>query len=159
MGRLLRQLIGETYVSSLSTQKLEERFALGNAHGKILNISMDLPNGKVASTSTAIIKQITGGDTITSERKYDKQRELHSDMRFLFASNFPVTVSRSDDDDAFWDRMVIIPFPVSIKREDMDKELLEKLLEEKDAIIALCLQAFHKVLRRNYLFPYAVRRM
>lgn len=152
LGRLLRQLIGEAYVSSLSTQKLAERFALGNAHGKILNISMDLPKGKVASTSTAIIKQITGGDTITSERKYDKQRELHSDMRFLFASNFPVTVSRSDDDDAFWDRMVIIPFPVSIKRENMDKELLEKLLEEKEAIIALCLQAFHKVLQRNYLF-------
>lgn len=151
LGRLLRQLIGEAYVSSLSTQKLAERFALGNAHGKILNISMDLPNGKVASTTTAIIKQITGGDTITSERKYDKQRELHSDMRFLFASNFPVTVSQSDDD-AFWDRMVIIPFPVSIKRENMDKELLEKLLEEKDAIIALCLQAFHKVLQRNYLF-------
>ncbi len=152
LGRLLRQLIGEAYVSSLSTQKLAERFALGNAHGKILNISMDLPKGKVASTSTAIIKKITGGDTITSERKYDKQRELHSDMRFLFASNFPVTVSRSDDDDAFWDRMVIIPFPVSIKREDMDKDLLEKLLEERDAIITLCLQAFHKVLRRNYLF-------
>lgn len=69
LGHLLRHLVGEDYVSSLSTQRLSERFSLGNAHGKILNISMDLPNGKVPSTSTAIIKQITGGDTITSERK------------------------------------------------------------------------------------------
>lgn len=152
LGHLLRKLVGEDYVSSLSTQRLSERFSLGNAHGKILNISMDLPNGKVPSTSTAIIKQITGGDTITSERKYDKQRELHSDMRFLFASNFLVTVPQSDNDDAFWDRMIIVPFPISVKREYMDKDLLEKLLTEKDEIIAMCLWALHKVLRRNYVF-------
>lgn len=78
-------------------------------------------------------------------------------MRFLFASNFPVTVPQSDNDDAFWDRMIIVPFPISVKREYMDKDLLEKLLTEKDEIISMCLWAFHKVFRRNYVFSVCHR--
>ncbi len=152
LGELIRKLIGNEFVSALSPGQLGEKFSLGNIHGKILNLSMDLPRGKLKPITVSIIKQITGGDRISTEQKYEKMREVYSDMRFLFASNYPVTVARGDDDDSFWNRMVIIPFLYSIEKKEEDAELLEKLLSEKDDIISICLIALHKVLENGCVF-------
>lgn len=73
-------------------------------------------------------------------------------MRFLFASNYPVTVPKNDDDDAFWDRMIVIPFLYPIDRSAADPDFLEKLLNEKDDIISTCLKALGKVINNHYTF-------
>lgn len=73
-------------------------------------------------------------------------------MRFLFASNYPVTISRSDEDDAFWARMIVIPFLYTIEKEDADTELSRKLLQEKDDIISICLRALGNVVHNHYIF-------
>lgn len=73
-------------------------------------------------------------------------------MRFLFASNYPVTISRSDEDDAFWARMIVIPFLYTIEKEDADTELSRKLLQEKDDIISICLRALSNVVHNHYIF-------
>lgn len=152
IGMLLTRLIGNKYVSSLPPYQLGEKFSLGGIHGKILNLSMDLPKGKLRPVTVSVIKQITGGDRIVTEQKYEKIREIHSDMRFLFASNYPVTISRDDDDDSFWNRMVVIPFLYSVDKKFEDTELLEKLMQEKDDIISICLKELHTVLERGCVF-------
>ena len=154
LGNLLLKLIGEEFVISRSTSQIGERFSLGDIQGKLLNMSMDLPKGKLTSAAVAAIKQITGGDRISTEQKYEKMREIQSNMRFLFASNHPVTIPAADDDDAFWDRMVIIPFMRTIPKERANTKILDKLLEEKDEIISYCLTALHEVIRNNYIFSY-----
>lgn len=152
LGKMLQHFIGEEYVSHLSTYQMGNRFALGDIDGKTLNLSMDLPKGKLNPVTVSIIKQITGGDSIMTEKKYDDMRDGHSRMRFLFASNYPVTVSRDDDDESFWNRMIVIPFQYSVDKKDMDINLIEKLLKEKDDIISLCLRAFHQVLCQGCIF-------
>lgn len=155
LGMFLQRVLGQKLVTTKSVQQLSERFSLGNIQGKLLNLSMDLPNGKLNAATVSIIKQITGGDTITVERKYDKQREVaHCRMRFLFASNYPVTIPKNDDNDAFWDRMIVIPFLYSIKRTDADVDFLEKLLKEKDDIISTCMIALGKVIHNHYTFSH-----
>lgn len=157
MGELLRQLIGPEHVGHLSANQLGKRFALGNIEGKILNSAMDLPKGEFDSLTVSIIKQITGGDTIATEQKYEKIREVHSNLRFLFASNYPVTISKKDDDDAFWERMIVVPFIYSMDKSKQDADLLEKLLSEKEKIIYVCLKALHIVLKRDGQFsPCAI---
>lgn len=153
LGIFLQQILGLKLVATKSVSQLAERFSLGDIQGKLLNLSMDLPNGKLNAATVSIIKQITGGDTITVEKKYDKQREVsHCHMRFLFASNYPVTVPKNDDDDAFWDRMIVIPFLYPIDRSAADPDFLEKLLSEKDDIISTCLKALGKVITNHYTF-------
>ncbi len=153
LGIFLQQVLGLKLVATKSVSQLAERFSLGDIQGKLLNLSMDLPNGKLNAATVSIIKQITGGDTITVEKKYDKQREVsHCHMRFLFASNYPVTVPKNDDDDAFWDRMIVIPFLYPIDRSAADPDFLEKLLNEKDDIISTCLKALGKVINNHYTF-------
>lgn len=152
LGELLQEIVGKEHVAHISTYQMGGRFALGDIHGKTLNLSMDLPKGKLSSVVVSIIKQITGGDVITTDQKYERMKEVHSNMRFVFASNYPVTISKEDDDEAFWNRMIIIPFQYSVKDVDVDHELLQNLLEEKNAIIHICLKAFHNVLTNNYIF-------
>jgi len=152
LAKLLQKIIGDSYIAHISTHQIGNRFALGDIHGKTLNISVDLPKGKLTPVVVSVIKQITGGDTITTDQKYEKMKNVHSNMRFLFGSNYPVTVAKDDDDESFWNRMIIIPFRHSVEKCDMDYELMEKMVEEKDEIISLCLKAFHKVLLRKCVF-------
>lgn len=152
MGEMLERFVGKNYVMHLSTQQVKGRFSLGDIHGKTLNLSMDLPKGKLTSDIVSIIKQITGKDAITVERKYDRLRDVHSNMRFLFASNYPVTISKADDDESFWNRMIVVPFEKSIKKECVDVDLIDKLVLEKNEIISICLQALSGLISRNYEF-------
>lgn len=127
LGEFLQKTLGSKLVTSKSIAQIPGRFSMGDIQGKLLNLSLDLPKGKFTPIVVSIIKQITGGDSISIERKYDKLRDIHSTIRFLFASNYPVTISRSDEDDAFWARMIVIPFLYTIEKEDADTELSRKL--------------------------------
>lgn len=115
LGEFLQKTLGSKLVTSKSIAQIPGRFSMGDIQGKLLNLSLDLPKGKFTPIVVSIIKQITGGDSISIERKYDKLRDIHSTIRFLFASNYPVTISRSDEDDAFWARMIVIPFLYTIE--------------------------------------------
>lgn len=152
VGRLLQEIIGERYVVYRATYQMSNQFALGDTQGKILNMAMDLPKGKLDSKTVALLKQISGGDQITIERKYEHMRSVRSKMRFLFASNYPVTIPRADDDDAFWERMIVVPFLYSIPKAELDHDLLDKLLEERDGIVEICLHAVHGIIKRRYQF-------
>lgn len=148
----VKKVIRRDYTSSIEPQRLNGRFALGNNRGVILNTAMDIPKGKLNSEVISILKSITGKDEITIEQKYLPTEQLLSNTRFLFGTNFPIKVSETDDDDAFWDRMYIIPFEHSISDDKKDPYLLDKLVEEKDAIVSMCLRAFSKVINNNYRF-------
>ena len=154
LGELLRKLLGSENVISRAPYQMSGRFTFGDIHGKLLDIAPDLPNGKFTPVTTAIIKQITGGDTITVEQKYENMKEVKSRMRFLFGSNFPVSIYPDNSDEAFWDRMILLPFLHPLKKEEEDPLILQKLLNEKEAIIYKCLMAFHKVLRNHCIFSY-----
>ena len=152
LGRLLHRLLGDDKVCSISTYQLSERFALGGTRNKVLCLAMDIPNGYLNRTAVSIIKSISGGDSIAIEQKYEHPQYIVSGMRFLFGSNYPLTIPREFDEDAFWDRMIILPFLFSIPRDQADMNLLEKMLDEKDAIVSACLRAYRRVIKNNCQF-------
>ena len=152
LGKLLIKLLGEDLTITRSINQLGGRFGLADIEGKILNLCMDLPNGKIPRETVSEIKCITGGDKVTIEGKFRDYTQIHSNMKFLFASNFPVVVAKEEDDDSFWDRMIIIPFLYSVTRERADLWLISKLMQEKEQIISLCLERVSKLIRNNFLF-------
>lgn len=152
LGELISKILGEKMVCHISPQQMSTQFGLGNIEGKSLNLSMDLPKGKINRNTVSLIKQITGGDGIVIEQKYQKSREIHSRMRFLFSSNYPVVIPSEDNDDGFWNRMIIIPFMNSIKNSKKDRNLIDKIYQEKDQIVSLCLCFCNKLIENNYIF-------
>lgn len=152
LGEFLKNLMGEKLVSAIPPHKLGERFALGSNRGKILNLAMDVPKGKLNAVAVSNIKAITGNDQITIEEKYQKAEMIKSQTRFLFGTNHPITIPSDENDEAFWERMIIIPFNIKIDESKRDPKLLEKLLEEKDSIVTYCLKQYRKVFLNNNRF-------
>jgi len=81
-----------------------------------------------------VIKQVTGGDTVTARFLYHEHFEYLPQFKlFLVANHKPVIVGT---DEAIWRRIRLIPFTVTIPRDQRDKQLLEKLRAELPGILA-----------------------
>lgn len=59
----------------------------------------------------------------------------------------------SNIDPAFARRVVTIPYPVSIPKEQQDPYILEKLLAEKDTIATEAFRSYLALRENNYEFP------
>jgi putative DNA primase/helicase len=153
LALLISKLIGEEYTCSIEPNKLHERFSLGSTRGKILNMAMDIPQGRLCSAAVSKIKAITGRDSISIEEKYMRMEHTVSSLRFLFGTNHPINLAQTDaDDDAFWNRMHVIPFMRSVSPDERDPMLLDKLWAERDAIVSFCLKRYQTVLNNGYVF-------
>jgi len=80
-----------------------------------------------------ILKQLTGGDTITARKLYEELFEFKPQHKlFLAANHKPVVKEQSE---AFWRRLRLIPFTVTFDRTRRDDKLLGKLLSERNGIL------------------------
>jgi len=155
LASLIKRLIGEEFVCSVEPNKIHERFALGSSRGKILNLALDIAQGRLCPAAVSKIKAITGNDSISIEEKYMRLEHTVSSLRFLFGTNHPISLNPSSaDDDAFWNRLVVIPFLKSVRPEDKDPTLLDKLWEERDAIVSYCLKSYQSVLNKDFTFSH-----
>ncbi len=154
LALLLKYLIGEEFVTSITPNNLSDRFALGSTRGKILNLAMDIAHGKLSASAVSRLKSITGQDSIVIEEKYQRSENTISNLRFLFGTNYPVTLPQEDDENSFWERMVVIPFCRSVPPSEIDVDLLDDLLDEKDDIVSLCLKNLNTFIKNNHRFSY-----
>jgi putative DNA primase/helicase len=86
------------------------------------------------------IKEITGGDKITARFLYGEFFEFRSRIKLWCATN---NLPKTDDlTDAFWRRMVVIPFDRQFKGDDRDTNILEELKRESSGILNRLYQGF-----------------
>ena len=154
LAQFLKKVIDPQFIAATAPGNLGERFALGTNRSVILNIALDVPSGKLNSKAVSMLKSITGNDAITIEQKYMRPETIVSNTRFLFGTNYPIQISSDEGEDAFWDRMCIIPFEISVSESDKDPDLLDHLIKEKDAIVSECLRAVQIVIYHKYQFSY-----
>jgi P4 family phage/plasmid primase-like protien len=104
---LLLGFLGRENVSTLSLHRIEaDKFAAARLVGKLCNIGTDLPTAALAGTS--MFKALTGGDTITAERKFESSFEFRPFARLMFSAN---SAPRSEDaTHGFFRRWLVIPF-------------------------------------------------
>ena len=114
---LMLNFLGRENVSTLSLHRIEaDKFAASRLVGKLCNIGTDLPT--VALASTSMFKALTGGDTITAERKFESSFEFRPFARLLFSAN---SAPRSDDaTHGFFRRWLVIPFNRTFDETDPD---------------------------------------
>ena len=79
------------------------------------------------------IKEITGGDKITARYLYAEYFEFRSKIKLWCATN---NLPKTDDlSDAFWRRMVVIPFDRQFKGVDRNTNILVELKRESSGIL------------------------
>lgn len=99
--------------------------------GARLVVAIETEEG--ARLAENVVKAMTGGDRMVARDLYEKPREF--DPRFV---PFLVTNHRPQvrgTDLAIWRRLRLVPFTVQIPVEQVDQDLVEKLLEERSGIL------------------------
>lgn len=90
---------------------------------------------------TAIIKQVTGSEPITTSRKYGHPFTYKPQFKlWLTTNNLPKV---DDDSYGFWRRIVIIPFDAKFEGDSKDEFLEDKLTAELPGILAWAIQGAH----------------
>lgn len=149
----LRRFLGMENCSSVSLQAFSaNRFASALLYGKLANIYADLP--ATALKETAALKLLTGGDTITAERKFQQPFSFINKAKLIFSANRPPRIP-DDNSLAVWRRWIIIRFPNQFIGDKADKNLIIKLTTERElsGLLNMALQGL-KRLRKDGDFSY-----
>jgi len=144
-------ILGEKNVSFYPMEDLTrgatKAYNLAAIDGKILNYCAEL-DPKDFSGNT--MKNLISGEAIPAREIYKKPVLLKSIPLFICNANeLPETTDKSY---GFFRRLLIIPFDVTIKVADQDKELSVKLKAEYAGILNWILRGRERILQQNCKF-------
>ena len=109
---------------------------LAKLRGARLVIATEVSEGNRWDESK--IKVLTGGDTISARFMRQDFFDYKPQFKLVIAGNHKPSLGHVDE--AMKRRLHLIPFTVTIPPEKRDKKLPEKLLAERDGILAWALQ-------------------
>lgn len=133
MIELLNTFVGAQATSGVSPNQMEgDIYAVASMFGALLNTVDDLGNTPLSKLGT--FKSIVACKPIDAQHKFERRFRFKPDALCVFACNdVPPT---TDTSDAFFGRMIIIPFIRSFRGADKDPHLIDKLTT-KEAISGL----------------------
>ncbi len=142
---VLRFLLGPENVSDIPLQNLADRFSTVQLHGKLANIFTDI--SATAMKETGYFKAIVSGDRLTGERKHQDAFSFQPFARLIYSCN---EIPRSYDRTyAFYRRWVLVPFNKTFAKNEIDRSLKSKLLEERDGILIWAVEGLHRLFRQQ----------
>lgn len=147
---LIESFFYEKDVNSTSINALGDRFTVGYLSGKRLCVFGDTSNETINSKSVSTLKCITGNDTLTSEKKYCAQERFINRAKIVLSTNHPIIPENNDE--AFLNRMRIMPFVHSVPKSEQDPNLRGHLYNERDAIFLRAMLAYKNLKANNYVF-------
>ena len=126
---------------------------LADTHGKRLVVSVEPDDGR--AFAEALLKQLSGGDRMKARYMHADFFEFTPTAKFWIVGNHKPAVRGQDQ--AFWRRMKLIPFDVSIPEDEVDPRLVERLLTEAPGILNWALRGCLDWQRDGLAEPEAVR--
>lgn len=113
-----------------------------------LNISEDFPDKPLSAATVSKIKMLSDGNRLEAEAKYVQKFCFRPTCKFLFASNHPLRLKENDQ--AFINRVVYIPFLKAVPKHKQDRNILEKMQSELPALFNHALAAYERLVRSGY---------
>ena len=150
VANFITQLFFPELISNIPLHKLSDRFNKAELFGKKINIAGEIQGKRL--TEISVFKSITGNDSISAEFKGKDPFSFTPRCKLLFAGNALPGTLEADATKAFTNRLVVLLFNHSIPKEKQDKELLNKLWDERDSIFTLAVNALKDLTLRNFCF-------
>lgn len=151
--QFLRHLLGTSSCCSItSINDLAENWSTGDLIDKLMCCCPDIPDEPLTKKTIGIIKQLAGDDAIKGKRKYKEAVTFDCDAKLVFASNSPLKIRRHRGEEAFFKRLVYIPFHNSVPDEKKVPNLYRHLLDEAGYFIGLALKKRNAFMQRNCIF-------
>lgn len=128
--RIIQSLLPEDVVGASTPNQLTRRFGKACLHRRWLNVSADIPSDMIEDSGT--FKMLTGADKVEGEIKHVQERiRFTPTTKHIFSANQLPEVYNADE--AFWRRILVIPFPKTVSKKDRVNELARKILEKEGA--------------------------
>lgn len=142
-------LIGQENISSIPLNELHKGFSRVCLFNKLANISNENEcNGN--SFNTQYFKAITGEDVITAEQKNKPVFEFKPTVKLVFSTNnLPHT---RDTSHGFMRRLSILHFKNTVKEENRDRDLKEKLKLESQGIFLWAVEGLKRLKGNKFKF-------
>jgi len=133
---VLRHMLGDyaqaaDFSSFLISKGQTIRNDLAKLQGARFVSATESENGKRMAES--VVKQLTGGDTISARFLYGEHFEFRPQFKLWLATNHKPKVVGSDD--AFWRRVRLVPFTITIPKDQRDSKLPGRLSHEASGIL------------------------
>lgn len=148
MREFVIQLIGEENSHSLDIKNLSDKFAISELNGKRLAGYGDLSFANVKAMDK--IKELTGGDSTRGEAKYQTGYQFRY-KGFLWYNCNELPLFSGDRGEWVFNRFLIISCENAIPEEKQDRDLINKLLAEKEAVVSVAIRYLQKALARGQL--------
>lgn len=150
-GRFLEELVGRNNVECIAgVHDFANRFTTSQLEGKRLAMCLDLPDAPLPNVAIGTIKQLVGDDPIKVEAKYKDGRTIYRKPLLVFAGNHPIRIPKAKNEEAFKNRMVVIPFKNPVPARHQKQQLYKQLLDEAPYIVGQAIEAYGDLLRRNF---------
>lgn len=140
---ILQMMFDDDAISSVGAQEIsDERFASAELFGKWLNMRNEISSATVKNVST--MKEVISGDEIKAEKKNQDPFKFKPTAKHIFAGN--QLPEPKVDDSAFFERTMLVIMPRTIPREEQDKQLLDKIADEKAGVLNWMLDGLDRLL-------------
>jgi putative DNA primase/helicase len=156
---LMKWLLGD-YAHKVSTDLIMEGLRAGTGatpelavlKGMRLVYCNELPeNGKMNS---ALVKDLTGGDTIQARPLYGKPFNFQPQFNFVMVGNHKPEIR--DMSDGMWRRMLLIPFTHVVPEAQRDPNLAAKLQKEGTGVLNWALEGLKDYRLNGLLIPQSI---
>lgn len=147
----IEEIIGPKNCAHLNVEEFngDRRFSTEGLYGKMINISSE--PATIKTLQTPLLKKLTGEDVIDAEVKNKQRRLSFMNMAkfFILGNRFPKI---NDTTLAFWDRVLLIPFPNSFlgnnRKANIEKEWLDSP-EEVSGILNWMIEGLHNLAKQK----------
>lgn len=148
---ILRKLLGEQNVSSLTPDQLADQTAVFGIYGKMANVCADLK--EISGMEEGVIKKIVSGEEITANRKYKDFIQFKPATKLFFGTN-PLP-RFTDTSIGIWRRMFAVPFNRVVPTDRVDVHLFNKLENELPGIFLWALEGMIRLKQTMTFTPSA----
>jgi putative DNA primase/helicase len=142
---VITELFGDAGAVSMAPQQMVERFGAAELLGALVNVRSDIPETNL--TNTGLFKSILAGDPMKAEKKNQQPFTFQPTAKHIFAANTLPDVSL--DDDAFFRRILLVPFPYTVAPEQRQRDLVEQLLEELPGILRWAVEGYYRLMQQG----------
>lgn len=146
---LVEYLIGIENSCPIQFSQLNDKYDVGYLYGKRL-----AGHGEAAddvATNLKMFKALTGGDQVSSDRKFKSSINFVFNGLFWYNSNFYIKFG-GDRGNWVYDRLIIMEFNNVIPEEKRDVLIEEKMKKEKNGIMYQILQHLYEFVENNLKF-------
>ena len=143
---IVNALLGIENVTSYSLESLTDRSGYYRAMiaGILVNYASEI-NGKL---ETSFFKQLASGEPVEARLPYGEPFVISDYAKFIFNLNeLPREIEHSN---AYFRRLLIVPFNVTIPEVEQDKQLAKKIIEtELSGVFNWVLKGLNRLLENN----------